>query len=336
VAQPPGEARDLFVVEQCGTVRLLRDGEVAERPFLDLSDEVTCGGEQGLLSIAFAPDYRSSGLLYVDYTDTEGDTRIVEFRRDESDPEVADRDTARELLFVDQPYPNHNGGLVLFGPDDHLYIGLGDGGSGGDPERRGQDLTTLLGKILRIDPRPAGERPYRIPPSNPFRETAGARPEVYSYGLRNPWRFSFDRETDDLWIGDVGQDSLEEVNFIERRDAAGSNFGWSAYEGTERFNEDQQAPGHVPPVLTYPLDGACAVTGGYVVRDRELRTLYGRYLYADFCVGEVRSFIPRDGKARDDRPLGPTVPALSSFGEDNAGRIYVTSLEGPVYRLAPR
>jgi glucose/arabinose dehydrogenase len=334
VTQPEGE-RDLFVVEKGGRLMRVPDGEGEPEVFLDLSDQVSTGSEQGLLSVAFAPDYARSGLLYVDYTDVEGDTRVVEYRRDASG-EAADPDSARELLRVDQPYDNHNGGLLMFGPDDLLYVGLGDGGSGGDPQRNGQDLSTLLAKILRIDPRPAGGEPYGIPSDNPFIDEAGARPETYSYGLRNPWRFSFDRETGDLWIGDVGQSAYEEIDGVARSDGAGANFGWSAFEGEAPFNDDQSAPGHIPPVLTYGRELGCSVTGGYVVRDRALPTLYGRYLYGDFCEGELRSFTARPGgAATDDRPLGPIVPALSSFGEDAVGHLYATSLDGPVYRLVP-
>jgi glucose/arabinose dehydrogenase len=335
VAQPPGERRDLYVVEQGGRVILVDDGKVAAEPFLDISGEVTAGGEQGLLSIAFAPDYQRSGRFYVDFTDTEGDTLVWELRRSESDPRVADPRTRRELLFVDQPFSNHNGGLLLFGPDRKLYVGLGDGGSAGDPMRNGQDLSTLLGKILRIDPLPSEGRPYGIPSSNPFADQDGARPEIYAYGLRNPWRFSFDRAGGALSIGDVGEQAIEEVDLVPAGEAAGANFGWSAFEGEERFNSDQDAPDHVPPVLTYPLEGDnCAVTGGYVVRDERLRSLYGRYLYGDFCAGELRSFTARPGeRAEDDRALGVQVPQLSSFAEDGRGRIYATSLAGPVYRL---
>jgi glucose/arabinose dehydrogenase len=336
VTQPPGAGEDLYVVEQTGRVVVVRDGERTERPFLDLSDSVSCCGEQGLLSIAFSPDYTQSGLAYVDYTDTAGDTRVVEYRRSSEDPLVADPDSAREVMGVDQPFANHNGGLVLFGPDRLLYVGLGDGGSAGDPDRNGQDLTTLLGKLLRIDPRASEGRPYGVPASNPFTDDPDARPEIYSYGLRNPWRFSFDSRTGDLWIGDVGQDAVEEIDGVERGEGSGANFGWSAFEGNEPFNDDQEAPGHVPPLLTYPLGGNCAVTGGYVVRDESLRSLYGRYLYADFCAGELRSFTAEPGRpARDDRPLGLRIPSLSSFGEDNAGHLYATSLEGAVYRLVP-
>jgi glucose/arabinose dehydrogenase len=336
VTQAPGDRGHLFVVEQTGKVRILSDGGTSPTPFLDLSDEVSCCGEQGLLSIAFAPDYAKSGLVYVDYTDRAGDTRVVEYRRSSSDPLTVDPASRRVVLRVDQPFPNHNGGLILFGPDDLLYVGLGDGGSEGDPDRTGQDLGTLLGKILRIDPRAAGRRPYSVPASNPFVDRPGARPEIYSYGLRNPWRFSFDRLTEALSIGDVGQNRFEEVDLVARGAGRGANFGWSAYEGFARFNSDQTAPDAVPPALAYSHDDGCSVTGGYVVRDTSLRSLYGRYLYGDYCAGELRSFAAEPGRrATDDRPLGLDVPSLSSFGEDDAGRIYATSLDGPVYRLDP-
>ncbi|TMK73140.1 MAG: PQQ-dependent sugar dehydrogenase [Actinobacteria bacterium] len=359
VTQPPGDHRDLYVVQRTGRIEVVRNGEPVSRPFLDLSNEITSSGsEQGLLSLAFAPDYRKSGLLYVDYTDTAGDTRVVEYRRSSSDPLVADPQSAREVLSVDQPYTNHNGGLVVFGPGeaprgrrggqapDLLYVGLGDGGSEGDPQRRGQDLSSLLGKILRIDPRPSGEapggrrggrdpgRPYSVPASNPFVGRSGARPEIYSYGLRNPWRFSFDSATGALAIGDVGQDRWEEVDLVARGKGLGANFGWSAYEGFDRFNDDQQAPNAVPPVFVYSHDVGCSITGGYVVRDRTLPSLYGRYLYGDYCGGQLRSFTAVPGlRVTDDRGLGLQVPQLSSFGEDGAGHVYATSLQGPVYRL---
>jgi glucose/arabinose dehydrogenase len=322
------------VVEQTGRIQVLRDGHRASRPFLDLSAAVSCCGEQGLLSVAFAPDYRRSGLLYVDYTDAAGDTRVVEYRRSSSDPLRADPASRRVVLRVPQPFPNHNGGLLLFGPDHLLYVGLGDGGSEGDPQRNGQDLSTLLGKVLRIDPRPSGDRPYAIPRSNPFVGRQGARPAIYSYGLRNPWRFSFDRATGALAIGDVGGSGFEEVDLVPRGEGRGANFGWSAYEGFARLNADQRAPNRVPPVLVYSHAVGCSITGGYVVRDRALPTLYGRYLYGDYCSGVLRSFPAQPGhRAADDRELGPKVPSLSSFGEDDAGHIYATSLQGPVYRL---
>jgi glucose/arabinose dehydrogenase len=333
VTAPP-RSSDLFVVEQTGRVLRLPGGDGDPQVFLDVSDEISCCSEQGLLSVAFAPDYARSGLFYVDYTDTDGDTRVVEYRSDESG-EQADPDSARVVLRVDQPFPNHNGGLLLFGPDGELYVGLGDGGSGGDPQRNGQDLSTLLGKILRIDPEPSGGRPYSVPKDNPFVGREGARPEIFDYGLRNPWRFSFDPKTRALWIGDVGQDTEEEIDYLAH--PAGANLGWSAFEGDLRFNQDQQAPDAVAPVLTYRRDRGCSVTGGYVVRDRALASLYGRYLYGDFCEGQLRSFDASQapGPITDDRDLGLEVPNLSSFGEDSEGRVYATSLHGAVYRLVP-
>jgi glucose/arabinose dehydrogenase len=338
VTQPAADD-DLYVVEQCGrVVRVGVDGG-DPRTFLDLSDRVTCGGEQGLLSIAFAPDHASSGLLYAYYTDLDGQQVVAEYRVADGG-EVADPESAREVLRMDDFAANHNGGLLVFGPDRNLYIGTGDGGDAGDPQRNGQDLGSLLGKILRIDPRESGGRPYSVPDDNPHTDESDARGEVAVHGLRNPWRFSFDRETGDLWIGDVGQDALEEVDSATAASItgldSGLNFGWSAFEGTQPYNADQEAPGARPPTLEYPNDGGCSVTGGYVVRDPELRTLYGRYLYGDYCEGALRSFTARPGRpARDDVEVGLEVSSLSSFGEDAEGRVYAVSLEGPVYRLAP-
>jgi hypothetical protein len=224
----------------------------------------------------------------------------------------------------------------MFGPDRLLYVGLGDGGPDGDPDRRGQDLGTLLGKILRIDPQPGGGRPYSVPASNPFVDRPGARPEIYSYGLRNPWRFSFDRRTGALAMGDVGESQWEEIDLVPQGGGRGANFGWSAFEGFARFSDGQTAPNAIPPVLVYPHDEGCSVTGGYVVRDPSLASLDGRYLYGDFCAGDLRSFPAVPGRrAKDDGALGLNIPSLSSFGEDNAGHIYATSLDGPVYRLVP-
>lgn len=333
VTQPKGE-NSLYVVEQEGRIQRVSPNGKATT-FLDVSRLITAGGEQGLLSVAFAPDYQRSGLFYIDYTDTQGDTKVVEYQRSEARPTEAAPATARELLSVDQPEANHNGGLLIFDRDGNLLIGLGDGGGGGDPMRNAQDLGSLLGKILRIDPRPSGGNEYTIPKSNPFANRDGARPEILVYGLRNPWRFSIDEQTDGIWIGDVGQSSLEEVDFVGRL-GAGANLGWSAFEGNERFNEDQDAANALAPVLTYGRDEGCSITGGFVVRDRSLETLFGRYLYADFCAGELRSFTAGDavpGPVEDDEALGIQVPSVSSFGEDSRGHIYAVSREGPVFRL---
>jgi glucose/arabinose dehydrogenase len=330
VTQPPGSA-DLYVVEQPGRIRIVRDGETVSAPALDISDQVSDEGEQGLLSLAFAPDFQSSRLAYVYFTGSDQDQHVVEFET--AGDGTLDEGSRRELLKMDDFASNHNGGLLLFGLDRRLYIGTGDGGGGFDPERNGQDLGSLLGKILRIDPRPSGGDPYRIPSDNPFVGVSGARPEIYAYGLRNPWRFDFDPKTGALVIADVGQSEFEEVDYVDRGRGAGANFGWSAFEGPIRANEDESAPNHVPPVFSYGRDRGCSITGGYVVRDRGLPTLYGRYLYGDFCVSDLRSFVPSTQRARDDRSLGLDVSELSSFGRDTRSRIYATSLDGPVYRL---
>ena len=318
VAQPPSGDDGLYVVEQEGTIQRIDANGGEPSLVLDITDQVTCCGEQGLLSVAFAPDYEKSGLLYVAFTGTDQNQHVVEYSRSGSDPLTADPDSARELASIEDFASNHNGGLVLFAPNGDLLLGMGDGGGGGDPERTAQDLESPLGKLLRID-----------------RDEGGH--DVAAFGLRNPWRFSFDRETGDLWIGDVGQDVLEEIDAVTARqfESGDLNFGWSAFEGSERFNSDQEAPGAIAPVFEYSHeDGGCSVTGGYVVRDESLQSLYGRYLYGDFCLGQLRSFTADPSEqARDDRELGVEVPALSSFGEDRQGRIYAVSSEGPVYRL---
>jgi len=337
VAQALGDARRLFVVEQGGKVRVVRDGHVLPAPFLDLTRLVVSGGEQGLLSIAFAPDYATSGRFYVDYTDVNGNTRVVEYRRS-ANPDRANPSSARLVLFQRQPQPNHNGGQLQFGPDGYLYVGFGDGGSEGDPHGRignGQSLATQLGKILRIDPLPNGG--YRVPAGNPFAGRRGAVPTIYAYGLRNPWRFSFDRATGDMVIGDVGQDTLEEVDFRLRGTARGVNFGWRTYEGTRVEDPSLHIHGDVKPVLEYThAAGGCAVTGGYVVRDPRLPALAGRYVYGDFCAGNLLSARLSQHGSSARHALGLHVASLSSFGEDDAGRVYAVSLNGPVYRLDPR
>jgi len=342
VTAPPGDKRRLFVVEQTGRIRLLKRGKLKSRPFLDLSSQVSCCGEQGLLSMAFAPDYASSKLFYVDYTNRQGDTRVVEYRAASADR--ADPSSARVVLAVDQPEPNHNGGLLVFGPDKLLYVGLGDGGGADDQHGsrgNGQNRGVLLGKILRIDPRQSGSRSYSVPSSNPFVGRSGLRPEIWAYGLRNPWRFSFDRSKGDLVIGDVGQETREEVDFAPRSRGAGRgvNYGWRVREGKIQnpAYPDERVSGAVGPVLDYShSSGRCSITGGYVVRDRRVPGLYGRYVYGDYCGGRLMSVRLKPGKARSNRSLGITVPSLSSFGEDAVGRVYVTSSEGAVYRFAAK
>jgi glucose/arabinose dehydrogenase len=338
VTSPPGDRARQFVVERGGRVMVVRDGRKLDTPFLDIRGQVTAGGEQGLLSLAFAPDYADSGRFSVYFTDHAGDQRIVEFQRRDADR--ADAGSARLVLRMADAESNHNGGLLLFGPDGLLYVGTGDGGGGGDRHgSRGnaQNLGSLLGKILRIDPRAGGGRPYQVPGSNPFTGRAGARGEIYSYGLRNPWRFSFDRTTGDLAIGDVGQNEFEEIDFVRRGAGRGANFGWRPFEGRSRYTAGEQAPGHVPPVIVRKhSDGNCSITGGVVVRDPRLTGLLGRYLFGDFCRGRIESARLAPGRASGVRRTSLKVSSLASFGEDAQGRVYAVSLDGPVYRIVPR
>lgn len=319
----------LYVAEKPGRVVALVPGR---EPVivLDLTGRVSTGSEQGLLGLAFSPDGR---FLYLDLTDPGGDTRVLEYRILGGRP---DPGSEREVLRIDQPYANHNGGQLAFGPDGLLYIALGDGGSAGDPEGRAQSLDELLGKILRISPRPADGRPYRVPPDNPFVDTPGARPEIWAYGLRNPWRFSFDRETGELWIGDVGQSAWEEIDVLAP-DQGGANLGWDLLEGSHPFEGSAGDARTVPPVYEYPHDGAvCAVTGGFVYRGAAIPALRGAYVFGDFCTGVLQALALRPGRAPVHRELGPVVPSLASFGEDAEGELYALSLAGPVYRLVPR
>ncbi|HEX6387953.1 MAG TPA: PQQ-dependent sugar dehydrogenase, partial [Solirubrobacteraceae bacterium] len=260
-----------------------------------------------------------------------GDLRVEEWRARTRD--YAPRSSRRLVLKIRQPRPTHNGGNLVFGPDGLLYIGVGDGGGPGDPRRAGQNRGTLLGKLLRIDPRRDGRRRYRVPLTNPFLRVRGARDEIYAYGLRNPWRFSFDRKTGALVLGDVGQEAYEELDYRPRKRLAGANFGWSAYEGNHRFNRRIRARRHVRPMHTYGRDRGCSVIAGYVVRDPALRPWNGRLLYGDFCSGEISSIVPRSPRGRAPRRERLRVPGLSSFGEDRRGRIYAISLAGPVYRI---
>jgi glucose/arabinose dehydrogenase len=335
LAAPRGDRRR-FVVQRGGSIVIVRGRRRLSTPFLDISDRVTTEGESGLLSMAFAPDYERSGRFYVYYTDTEGFIQIDEFNRS-GDPNRADPASRRSVIRVPHFQANHKGGQLQFGPDGLLYAGFGDGGGGGDPNENAQNLGRILGKLIRIDPRPEGG--YDIPASNPFRGRSGARGEIYAYGLRNPYRFSFDRRRGSLVIGDVGQDEVEEVDFVPspgggRGPRGGYNFGWDVFEGRDRF-EGGSAPGQVPPVITHRRSGGyCSIIGGYVIRDRSLRgtPFEGRYVYGDLCNPTIRlAFLKR--------PRAPTkatalrVSSLVSFGEDGQGRVYAVSLDGPVYRI---
>jgi glucose/arabinose dehydrogenase len=318
----------LYVAEKVGRVVAIRGGDADPTPVLDVTHDVSLGSEQGLLGIAFSPD---GAWLYVDLTDTSGDTRVLAYAMGDRTADAASR---REILFVGQPYSNHNGGQLAFGSDGDLYIGLGDGGGGGDPQGNGQSLGTLLGKILRIDPTPDAPEPYRVPPDNPFVGTPGARPEIWDLGLRNPWRFSFDAATGDLWIGDVGQSAWEEIDLEPAGSGGGRNYGWNAMEGTHRYagGADPERS-MVDPIFEYPHDGSvCAVTGGYRYRGSDLAELRGWYVFADFCGGSLEAIRPSGGGGVH-RDLGPSVENLASFGEDAAGELYAMSLSGPVYRL---
>ena len=334
VDNAPGFKKLLFVVEQAGTIRVMRGRKRLGRPFLDIRERVELGGEQGLLSVAFPPDYAKSGRFYVYYTVAGGAAnRVEEFRR--SGPTTADPASRRTVLDLPHAdFSNHNGGQLQFGPDGRLYIGTGDGGGGGDPFDNAQDAGSPLGKLLRIDPRPGNAGAYGIPAGNPLAASPTGLGEVFSLGLRNPWRFSFDRKTRRISIGDVGQNRWEEVDYVKLDAANGANFGWNVFEGKHSFSGGPTPARYVPPIHEYSHDGGnCAITGGYVVRDRKLKSLYGRYVYADLCPGELRSFVPKLTRARKDRRLGLDVPAPTSFGEGIKGRIYVASLEGGVWRL---
>ena len=335
LAGAPGDTHRLFVLEKAGRIIVVVNGHKRARPFLDITRLVQSSStEQGLLGLAFAPDYKQSGRFYVAYTTANNDVRIAQYTRSAGSPNLSSATSARIVLTVPHRFGNHNGGQLAFGPDGDLYIGIGDGGSENDPMNLGQNTSVLDGKILRISPRAGGG--YSIPSDNPFVGRPGKRAEIWAYGLRNPWRFSFDRLTGDLAIGDVGQDKYEEVDFALRGNGKGANYGWSSFEGRSRFKHGS-APGAVFPVLVAPhSDGYCAIIGGYVVRDRSLPSLYGRYLYGDDCKSQISSVKLSRGHARANRQTGLSVSAMSSFGEDTAGHMYAVSLAGPVYRIAAR
>lgn len=318
----------LFIVEQAGRVRIFRNGALVPTPFLDITDRVTAGGEQGLLGLAFPPGYAGKGYFYVNYTRVPDGATVVSRFQLSVDPDVALPASEAVLLVVAQPFANHNGGHLAFGPDGYLYIALGDGGSGGDPFGNSQNLASLLGKILRIDVE-SGVVPYAIPSGNPFAN------EIWAYGLRNPWRYSFDRVTGDLFIADVGQNLIEEVNFQPAASFGGVNYGWNIMEGSSCFNSlNCIQAGLTLPVAEYShTDGNCAVTGGFVYRGAQYPALQGDYLYGDFCSGRIWG-LRRVGAAWENRLLLDSPLTLSSFGEDEAGNLYAADiLIGTIHKI---
>jgi glucose/arabinose dehydrogenase len=335
---PSGDLDRLFVVERPGRIRIVRNDAVETTPYLDVSASISAGGERGLLGLAFHPDYAQNGRFFVNFTDAAGDTQIVRYTVS-GNPDVADPASTETILSVAQPFPNHNGGMIAFGADGLLYIGMGDGGNGGDPLGHGQNPATLLGSMLRIDV--DGALPYVVPPDNPFVGHPTTRPETWSFGLRNPWRFSFDRQTGDLYIGDVGQGGWEEVSFQAHSSSGGQNYGWKVIEGSNCYSPANgcSLTGLTLPVLEYSHSDGCSITGGYVYRGSMVPGWAGRYFYADFCSTWIRSFVMVGGATQDlqdhSADLGP-VPSVSSFGEGGDGELYVVSLGGEIYRLAPQ
>ena len=328
-----GDGSDrLFLCEQAGYVIALTGGVPQAQPFLNITGRTSCCGERGLLSIAFPPGFAASGRFYANYTNNAGDTVISRFRVDAGST-VADPGSEEVILTIDQPYSNHNGGQIAFGPDGFLYIGTGDGGSGGDPGNRAQNPASLLGKMLRIDVESGGV-PYAIPADNPFVSRAGYRPEIWALGLRNPWRFSFDRLTGDLWIGDVGQGSWEEIDFQPASSGGGENYGWRIMEGRFCYNPSScSAAGLALPVAEYSHTLGCSVTGGHVYRGSENPRLLGRYLYGDLCSGRVWT-LRRDGAAWASLQATQTPYGITAFGEDEQGEVYLADYStGTIYRI---
>jgi glucose/arabinose dehydrogenase len=324
----------LFIAEQGGTIRILVNGVLVTDPFLDISGRISCCGERGLLGIAFPPDYKSKRYFYVNYTNTQGNTVISRFHVPLQSLDTADQNSEEIILTIAQPFSNHNGGHLTFGPDGYLYIGTGDGGSGGDPFNNAQSTGTLLGKMLRIDVE-SGSSPYAIPSDNPFVGNASYRPEIWAVGLRNPWRYSFDQTEGHLFIADVGQDDYEEINF-QSAQRSGGNYGWNIMEGAHCYNATTcNGSGLVIPIAEYDHDLGCSVTGGKVYRGSSYPDLAGIYFYGDFCSGRIWR-LARSGDQWTDTLLMDTTFMISAFGEDEQGTIYLADYKtGSIHRIVP-
>jgi glucose/arabinose dehydrogenase len=336
VANAGDGSRRLFVVEQAGRIRVVADGKLLSTPFLDIRGRVASGGERGLLGLAFHPGYPTDPRFVVDYTDLDGNTVVSSFTVDPSDPNVADPDSEKVFLHITQPFANHNGGAVLFGPDRMLYIAMGDGGSAGDPQGNGQRLDTLLAKILRIDvDATSGDAPYAIPPDNPFATTAGARPEIWAYGLRNPWRMRFDDATGDLWIGDVGQNAYEEID-VMRAGTSGQDFGWNRMEGFHCYSPSEgcDTTGLTLPVAEYNHDDGCAVIGGVVVHDPTQPAIDGGYVFSDDCSGNLWLLDPTNDGPQTPVIAGRSGLVVSAINQGEDGAVYATDLsQGQLVRI---
>lgn len=323
----------LFIVEQVGAIWILENGSIASEPFLNIAAKIRSGGERGLLGLAFDPNYKDNGYFFVHYSDSSGDTVLARYSVS-PDSNKADPNSEVIVLKQDQPFGNHNGGSIAFGPDGYLYLGLGDGGSGGDPLGSGQNTNTLLGKLLRLD---VSVLPYRIPSDNPF-VAGGGLPEVWAYGLRNPWRFDFDRLTGDLYIGDVGQNAWEEIDFQAAGEKGGGNYGWNVMEGDHCFlSFNCNSSSFVAPVAEYDhRKEDCSVTGGYVYRGEQINGLNGVYLYGDYCTGRVWGLWREADGDWANTLLLDTSALISSFGEDESGEVYIVDHGGTIYRLQQR
>ncbi len=333
----PGDGSGrLFVLEQPGRIRIIQNGQLLNTPFLDITDRVgSRGTEQGLLGLAFDPNYKQNGIFFINYTNNQGDSVVSQWRVSSSNPNQADSQSEQILLTVDQPFQNHNGGGVQFGPDGYLYLSFGDGGSEGDPQLNGQNTQNMLADILRIQPNLNGG--YRVPPDNPFANGQGGKPEVFIYGLRNPWRFSFDKATGDMYIADVGQNNWEEINFLSAGSSGGENFGWSYYEGNHPYKgTPPQSQKFTFPVYEYSHNYGCAVSGGYVYRGQSMPDWQGVYLFGDYCSGIVWGLL-RDAQGQwQAQQLFQTSFRISAFGQDSSGEVYLLDHgKGQVLKLEP-